>query len=352
MNDCNLFDNEINSFLISMGQTAFDMRIPLSATFELTAGCNFRCPMCYVRLDADDIKSRGGELSNEQWLCIARQAKELGVLYLTLTGGEVFSRPGFRELYEELARMGFLISILTNGYLIDEDVISWLSRMPPYTIRISLYGASNETYKAMCGVSDGFDRVKKAIGLIKDAKIPLHLVSTLINENIKDADAIVRFAHENGLSVYPTVNVVDAVRGANADVKVHRIDLTNPTDEQRASVGRTERLYPKRIGLFDRCSAYRRSFWLTWDGNMTMCSFMDTPSVSVRDSSLGNAWNSLCDALDGLKESSKCTSCRYEGFCRRCPGVFSAQCGSPNEPTDEFCETAKRLYELFSIDTE
>lgn len=352
MNDCNLFESEISVFLSSLGQSAYEMNIPLSATFELTAGCNFRCPMCYVRLDRNEIELRGGELTNEQWLSIARQAKELGVLYLTLTGGEVFSRPHFRELYEELSRMGFLIHILTNGYLIDEDVMKWLAKSPPYAIRISLYGASNDTYKAVCGVDDGFDRVKKAIGLIKEAGIPLHLVSTLIKENFNDADAIARFAFENKLALQPTVTVVDAVRGADADVKAHRIDLTNPTDEQRASVGRVERLYPERKGLFDRCSAYKRSFWLTWNGMMTMCSFMETPSVSVKDTSLGNAWDKLCDALDELKEASKCTNCKYEGFCRRCPGILAAQCGSPNKPTNEFCETAKRLYELFSIDTE
>lgn len=352
MNDCNLFKSEINEYLSSMGSCAYELKTPLCATFELTAGCNFRCPMCYVRLDSGDIQKRGGELTNEQWLSVAAQARELGVLFVTLTGGEVFSRPHFRELYEELSHMGFLINILTNGSLIDDDVIRWLAKMPPYSIRVSLYGASNETYKSFCGTDDGFDRVKKAIGLIKEAKIPLYLSSTLISDNFSDTDNILRFACENRLILYPTANVLNAVRGATSDAAGHRIDITNPDVQQLATVGRVERLYPRRSWLFDKCPAYRTSFWLTWDGKMTMCSFMEFPSVSIKNTSLAIAWDTLCDELSRLEASPKCTDCKYEGFCRRCPGILSAQCGSPNEPDNKFCENAMKLYELLSVETE
>lgn len=64
--------------------------IPASATFELTSGCNFNCKMCYIHSAG---ASRCGELSAEQWISLGRQAQELGVIFLLITGGEPLSRP-------------------------------------------------------------------------------------------------------------------------------------------------------------------------------------------------------------------------------------------------------------------
>ena len=129
-----------------------------------------------MHLTEEQIQKQGRELTNEEWLEIARQAKEAGMLYLTLTGGEVFVRPGFKELYIELSKMGFLIQILSNGYMIDESVIEWLSEYPPYSIRFTLYGASDETYEKVCGVKSGFTCVVNAINLIKKTGILFHMV--------------------------------------------------------------------------------------------------------------------------------------------------------------------------------
>lgn len=89
------------------------------------------------------------------WLELARQAKEQGMLYLLLTGGEPFLYPDFWMLYEELVKMGFVISINSNGSLIDEKIIEKLKKYPPARINITLYGASDETYERLCGIKKG-----------------------------------------------------------------------------------------------------------------------------------------------------------------------------------------------------
>ena len=109
MNDCQ--ERKLDQMGKYLEQQAYANKIPFKGVFELTARCNFNCNMCYVHLTEPQIKNIGKELSNEQWLDIARQARDAGMLHLTLTGGEVFVRPGFRELYEQLSQMGFLIEI-------------------------------------------------------------------------------------------------------------------------------------------------------------------------------------------------------------------------------------------------
>ena len=65
-------------------------------------------------------------MRRDAWLDLARQAKEQGLLYLLLTGGEPLLHPDFREILTALHRMGLLVSVNTNGTLIDEEVVQWL----------------------------------------------------------------------------------------------------------------------------------------------------------------------------------------------------------------------------------
>ena len=62
-------------------------------------------------------------MTGGEWIRLAREARDQGMLYLLLTGGEPFLYPGFRELYEKLAGMGLILSINTNGALIDAETV-------------------------------------------------------------------------------------------------------------------------------------------------------------------------------------------------------------------------------------
>ena len=108
-------------------QKASARKVPLSGTFELSPVCNFACKMCYVRKTPGQLQEEGKTLIPWQdWLELAEQCRGAGTLYLLLTGGEPFLYPGFRELYERLHAMGFLLSINTNGTLLDEETVAWL----------------------------------------------------------------------------------------------------------------------------------------------------------------------------------------------------------------------------------
>ena len=142
--------------------------LPIGGTFELTARCNFNCPMCYVHLQQDDIDARGRELTAQQWIDLGRQAKDAGMMFLLLTGGEPFVRKDFFEIYDALKQMGLMISINSNGSMLKGEVLRRLLENPPHRINISLYGGSNETYKGMCGLN-AFDTVVENIRALRQA---------------------------------------------------------------------------------------------------------------------------------------------------------------------------------------
>lgn len=330
----------MEDFVHVLKQNAYENCIPIQGTFELTARCNFDCNMCYVHLGEDEIPNHGRELTNEEWLDIARQAKDAGMLYLTLTGGEVFVRPRFRELYEELAKMGFLIQIFSNGYCVDENVMEWLEQMPPYMLRFTLYGASDETYEKVCGIKNGFSKVSHAIDLVKKTNIPFYMVSTLVKENQHDVDDMRKFAKDKNVIFQLATSIVKSNRGVKRDIEAHRIFLESIVIEK------TEKA-PKIENLLSVCGKYRVGFWITWNGNIQLCGFMNDPAISLLKYSFKKSWGKLLLELNKIKMPNECSDCQYSAFCSRCPGVLAAECGGCNQVTESFCENAKRIFHAY-----
>ena len=94
----------------------------------------------------------------DQWLELARQAVDNGMVFLLLTGGEVFLRPDFFEIYTPLTRMGLVLTLFTNGTLITDEIASRLAEAPPSRTEITLYGATAETYEAVTGIPGSYAR--------------------------------------------------------------------------------------------------------------------------------------------------------------------------------------------------
>ena len=164
--------------------------VPLNGTFELTPCCNMACKMCYVRLTPQQQRAIAPLHTAEQWLELGRIAKENGMLYLLITGGEPLVHPQFKEILQGLHKMGLIISINTNGTLIDENVVAWLKETPPVRFNITLYGASNETYERLCGNPHGFTQVTKAIRLLTEAGMAVKLNCSVTPYNPADLDGI------------------------------------------------------------------------------------------------------------------------------------------------------------------
>ena len=194
--------------------------IPLAGTFELTARCNFNCRMCYVHLTPEEQRRRGAELTADEWLAIAEQARSQGMLFLLLTGGEPLIRVDFRYLLTELKKMGLMVSINSNASLIDDDWLDFFRHEPPSRMNITLYGGCNETYERLCG-RPMYDRVVRNIRALKALGIGVKLNASMTPYNVEDMDAIYAIATELGTPVqmasymFPPVRRDEHATGSN-----------------------------------------------------------------------------------------------------------------------------------------
>ena len=125
--------------------------VPIHGQFELTPLCNFNCKMCYVHLTKEQMLERP-LLTVDQWEGIIHQAWEAGMIRATLTGGECLTYPGFKDIYLYLQNLGCEVSVLTNGYFIDEEWIDFFQKNKPQEIQITLYGQNEEVYERVTGI--------------------------------------------------------------------------------------------------------------------------------------------------------------------------------------------------------
>ena len=166
---------------------------------ELLPLCNMNCKMCFIRQSPEEMKKQGRMLSCDEWLRIARKAREAGVLFLLLTGGEPLIYPEFRRLYTALTDMGFVVTINTNGTLVDEDWADFFAARPCRRLNITLYGESDEAYGRLCGNPHGHTQLLRALRLLKERKVSYRLNYTIMPDNAAQIPYACGLAKEFGV---------------------------------------------------------------------------------------------------------------------------------------------------------
>ena len=100
----------------------------------------------------------------------------------------------------ELKKMGLMVSINSNGSLINDDWIEFLKSEPPIRFNITLYGAGNEAYERLCG-RPVFDKVVNNIRALKEIGIGVKLNVSLTRYNAEDMAKIYEIAEELGTPI-------------------------------------------------------------------------------------------------------------------------------------------------------
>lgn len=330
--------------------------LPFSGTFELTPVCNMDCKMCYVRLSRQEQEARSPLAEAECWLKLAREAKDAGMLYLLLTGGEPFLHPQIRQIMEGLHQMGLLISVNSNGTMIGEDTVAWLKNCPPVRINISLYGASDETYAQLCGNPKGFTQTLNAIRLLKEAGISVKLNCSLTPYNAKDLPKMAEIAKQNDLVLqvatymFPPVRKDGTLTGKNdrftpADAAYYMAYADYLTLGKERFLAQEEHL-PE---VFDpeescegdgvRCRAGKCSFWITWQGKMMPCGmFPEENAPNVFEMPFCNAWQAVKESVCNIHLPAQCAACNVKDTCRACAAMVVTESGCFDEVPKYRCD--------------
>lgn len=345
---------------------------PVSGFFELTSRCNLRCRMCYV-CGIDDHKLLiNKELSAARWIELGKEARDAGVLFITLTGGEIFIRKDFWQIYEAFTQMGFIITLFTNASLLNDDMILRLAKNPPLKVSITLYGASPETYEKVTGHPEAYEKTVTNIKKLKDAGINVQLKTTVIKYNSGEFAQLARFARSmelnigivnyisprrEGIGTDPLTNRLEPLelaryeknandcmkllyemhKGENAEALV--VDDVM-ADDQVESFRKIADMSLVRNTAF-RCTAGKCGFWLSWEGKMFPCGLLSEVYSEPLKMGFEEAWNDLQEKCRNIPSCLECENCSFLSKCMTCPARLKLETGDFAKSAPYLCEYVK-----------
>lgn len=346
---------------VELGRKADAMRIPLGGTMELLPLCNMNCKMCFIRQNPEEMKKQGRMLSCDEWLRIAGEAKDAGVVFLLLTGGEPLVYPEFKRLYTALTDMGFVLTINTNGTLIDESWADFFAARPCRRMNITLYGDSDEAYDRLCHNPKGHTQLLRALRLLKERNIPYRLNYTITPDNVDQIEYACGLAKEFGVALETASYLFPPIRRENdgfarlspaqaARAKVNWIMHFH--GEQQLRVEASAALaYMKCIAIDTgvhslTCRAGRSGFWMSWTGDLLPCGMFLEPKISLLEHSFGEGWKYIVEETAKLRIYGGCSTCKKRHGCIVCGASCLAESGDMTQRPDYICKMTEEYYKL------
>jgi len=178
--------------------------------FALTYRCNCRCGHC----SAAHLRDRDRRpLPLDAVRRTLAQCRDLGALNINLTGGEVLMRDDLDELVSAAGPRKAVVSVATNGILLDAARARRLKRLGVRIVTISLDSADPEAHDRSRGHAGCFQKVMEAVDHASAAGLEVFLCTIMTPENLQSRDIyrMVDLAADRGVTI--TVNVSCAVGG-------------------------------------------------------------------------------------------------------------------------------------------
>jgi radical SAM protein with 4Fe4S-binding SPASM domain len=342
------------AFSADLHQRQSGQRAPMQVSIEVTRRCPLECQHCYNNLPMGDQDARSREMTTEEHFRMLDELVEMGCFWLLYTGGEIFARKDFLEIYTYAKKKGFLITLFTNGTLINEKIADYLLEWPPFSIEITLYGRTRETYEALTAVPGSYDRCLRGIKLLRERGLPLKLKTVATSINKHEVIAMRQFAEEElGVEfkfdgqVNPRIDCSQsplAVRLTPEEVVA--LDMNAPKgviEYQRLAKRDLEN--PPTLAKNDTvyfCGGGMNSFAINAYGEMGICVISQQDTFRVQEAGLKRFWEESLLQLRTRKRSqvTKCVQCRIQSLCGMCPANGEMENGDKESPVEFLCNVA------------
>lgn len=164
---------------------------PMAMLAELTHRCPLACPYCS---NPTELLGRETELPTEDWIEIFRQAAEIGVLQVHLSGGEPAARRDLVQLVKAAREFGLYTNLITSGIGLNDKRLAELDEAGLDHVQLSLQGITADIADRIGGYKGGYDRKMHVAERIREIGFPLTLNAVMHRDNLDDLEATIDMA--------------------------------------------------------------------------------------------------------------------------------------------------------------
>ena len=192
---------------------------PLTAVWELTMACNMRCRHC----GSACAERLPDELTTDEALGLCDDLVDMGLVHLTLSGGEPLLRSDWDLLAARLAGRGVEVTMISNGWLVTEPVIERARSAGLRVLGMSLDGLE-ETHDWLRRPG-AFRKVRSAMETLARAGFPAAVVTTLLKRNLPELPALKQLLIDHGVRQWQL-----QFGNPMGNLAAHRDELIDPAD--------------------------------------------------------------------------------------------------------------------------
>ncbi|WFW59008.1 radical SAM protein [Citrobacter freundii] len=321
----------------------------ITASIELTQHCNFKCLHCYcpsnkVQLDYNDVIASVDKLYN------------MGVLYLTFTGGEAFLYKRFNEVYLYAKNKGFIISVMSNLSYITDVTKNLLIKYPPKVIMVTLYGTSTYEYENFTINKTAFRKVTDNLCFLHSNNIDFMLKVIISKETIP---AALKGKFDDIARIYKKEIMYDAIIFPQKDLMRGKLSQRASIDDIISfehSDPETITFWRKSISNMTsqaciKCGGGINSLSIDAEGYASICSLYVEDKINFLSNDEKTITKYLRDSHNKMQSyyiNSKCSTCEKKTICRWCAAYANLEHGNSSEPIDFMCELAQRRISGFT----
>lgn len=242
--------------------------------FQYDYTCNFKCVHCSVKKFQGKKDGRFFKIPDVKEL--ARQADEMGLAQIVITGGEPLVFPDFDQIVEAIDPQRFYIVSDTNGWFLDDAKAKHIKSIGVDKIQLSLDSLSADEHDSFRCKKGSHEKALRAIDASLNAGLNIILATVVTKQRIRSEEFIeyLEFAKEKGVGVFVTYAKPVGAWEGNFDVLVNRDDMDYMRNlEKKYNV--FTHLTPS-YGLDIGCIAVKRMFSVTKYGDIMPCPYIHT----------------------------------------------------------------------------
>lgn len=288
--------------------------IPPFLICSITSSCNLHCAGCYARKNDicnDEVPS--DQLTAAEWKRVFLEAKDMGVSFILLAGGEPMVRQDVLGVAGSIPEI--LFPVFTNGTMINEKTIDLFDEHRNIVPIISIEGdqALTDTRRG----SGVYHKIVSGMQYIQDRGLIFGASITVTKQNLKEvtSDEYIEELHDRGCKGIIYVEYVPVTEDTRdlAPEDPERQYLHKRIRQLKLSKNMVFISFPGDEKTSGGCLAAGRGFFhINPHGGAEPCPFSPYSDINIRDHSLKEALHShlfeTLQAEDLLKED-------HEGGC-------------------------------------
>ena len=298
----------------------------------LTNRCNLKCVYC-GRNENKDNSCANLELTADEWINIFKDAMSVGLKKVNMTGGEIFCRKDVIEIIERTIKLGLDVSIETNGTIITEEQIKYLSKFKKhFSMSISLDGIEEKTNDLTRG-KGSFAKTFKTINTIRKYNIPLRIITVLSKNNYDEIPKLATEIHEKlGLGFRLLPNIIEYGKGVEANeteaVSYDKIQklmdefyydfLRKHSKDKNLSLELNTAIIPIDIYQHSLCPWGKGMLGIGYSGDVALCHVGSDNSMFIFDNVRKEAISKIWLENEKLKKFKELEVNKLKGICGNC----------------------------------